>query len=574
MYFSQTVKVPDAQGKIVIRKKGSSTYVYYQTERVYNAQRKFNVPKRVVIGKLADENDRSRMFPNEKFHSLFPSIPVASLTAPLLRSNTLRAGSYIVFDKIIKEYQLDSLLGQIFGDSSGLILDLLCCIIVSEDNAGQYYPDYARNHPLFTKGMRVVSDPTVSRLLSGITDDQILTFLDEWNERQDHRQRIYISYDSTNKNTQAGDLDLAEFGHAKADKAAPIINISLAFDKTNRIPLFYEEYPGSVNDVSQLKYLIDKVRDYNYRDIGFILDRGYFSRKNIEYLDAMKFSFLMMVKGCRPLVSQLITENFGSFESERGCHIPGTEVYGKTVEHRLYNGDTLKRCFHICHSAMKMAAERSQLESMLERMAAELKKIEGKEYVVESPYTDFFNCHYREQGSKKIFLFATENQEAITAALKLCGYFCLISSEKMTVEDAYLLYRGRDVSEKLFRADKSFLGSKSMRVHYNEAASAKIFIEFMALIVRSRFYNLLKDEMRRLKVRRNYMTVPAAIRELEKIEMTRRNGTSYNLDYAMTKNQKTIAQAFGLSQDDIVHKAGEIAAELASHKEQAAENKD
>ncbi|OUO49049.1 transposase, partial [Desulfovibrio sp. An276] len=177
-------------------------------------------------------------------------------------------------------------------------------MIVSENNAGQYYPDYARNHPLFTKGMRVVSDSTVSRLLSEITDDQILTFLDGWNEGQDHRQRVYISYDSSNKNIQAGELELAEFGHAKDDKGVPIINISLVFDKNNRVPLFYEEYPGSINDVSQLQYLIDKVHSYRYRNIGFILDRGYFSRKNIEYMDAMNFSFLMMVKGCKQLVSQ------------------------------------------------------------------------------------------------------------------------------------------------------------------------------------------------------------------------------------------------------------------------------
>ena len=567
MYFWDPVSVPDAPGKIVTRKKGDTTYVYYETERVYNPEKRFNVPKRVVIGKLAVEGDISRMYPNSKFRTLFPEEPILSLAEPQLRSNTLRAGSFIVFDKIIRDYKLDELLRRIFGDSSGMLLDLMCYMIVSENNAGQYYPDYARNHPLFTKGMRVVSDSTVSRLLSGITDDQILTFLDDWNEHQDHRQRIYISYDSSNKNTQAGDLEFAEFGHAKEDQGVPIVNISLAFDKNNRVPLFYEEYPGSINDVSQLQYLIDKVHSYNYRYIGFILDRGYFSRKNIEYMDAMNFSFLMMVKGCKQLVSQLITENIGRFEAQRRYHISGTEIYGMTVKRKLYDEDTRNRYFHLCYSALKMASERSKIEIMLERMAVNLKKIEGKECIVGSPYTDYFNCHYKEEGDKKIFLFAQENQDAITTALKLCGYFCLISSEKMTAEEAYLLYRGRDVSEKLFCTDKSFLGSKSMRAHSNEVVSAKIFIEFLALIVRNRFYNILKDEIRRLNIRHNYMTVPAAIRELEKIEMTRRNGSLYKLDFALTKNQKAIAQAFGLSQDEILCKANEISSHLVELKE-------
>lgn len=568
MYFLDAVSVPDAPGKIVTRKKGGSTYVYYETERVYNPEKRFNVPKRVVIGKLAVEGDMSQMYPNAKFRTLFPGEPIPGLAEPQIRSNTLRAGSFIVFDKIIREYKLDELLRRIFGESSGMILDLMCYMIVSENNAGQYYPDYARNHPLFTKGMRVVSDSTVSRLLSEITDDQILTFLDGWNEGQDHRQRVYISYNSSNKNIQAGELELAEFGHAKDDKGVPIINISLVFDKNNRVPLFYEEYPGSINDVSQLQYLIDKVHSYRYRNIGFILDRGYFSRKNIEYMDAMNFSFLMMVKGCKQLVSQLITENIGNFEAQRHYHISGTEIYGMTVKRKLYDEDTRNRYFHLCYSALKMASERSKIEIMLERMAANLKKIEGKECIVGTPYTDYFNCHYKDEGSKKIFLFAQEDQDAITTALKLCGYFCLISSEKMTAEEAYLLYRGRDVSEKLLCTDKSFLGSKSMRAHSNEVVSAKIFIEFLALIVRNRFYNLLKDEIRRLNVRRNYMTVPASIRELEKIEMTRRNGSLYKLDFALTKTQKAIAQAFGLSQDDILCKVNEISSHLAELKEQ------
>ena len=41
------------------------------------------------------------------------------------------------------------------------------------------------------------------------------------------------------------------------------------------------------------------------------------------------------------------------------------------------------------------------------------------------------------------------------------------------------------------------------------------------------------------------MNVPKAIRELEKIEMVRRNN-SYRLDHAVTKKQKTILQFFGL----------------------------
>lgn len=92
----------------------------------------------------------------------------------------------------------------------------------------------------------------------------------------------------------------------------------------------------------------------------------------------------------------------------------------------------------------------------------------------------------------------------------------------MTAQEALIHYKGRDVSEKLFSAYKSFICSKSMRVQTVESLSAKIFIEFIALIVRNRIYNLLKETFLRMETCQNYMTVPAAIRELEKIEMVTR----------------------------------------------------
>ena len=157
-------------------------------------------------------------------------------------------------------------------------LDLATYSIVTEGNAGQYYPDYAYSHPLFTDRMKIYSDSKVSEFLNTITENQSIGFLNEWNISRDHRERIYISYDSTNKNCQAGDIDVVEFGHAKDDQGEPVFNYSVAYDRNNREPLFYEEYPGSIVDVSQLQYMIEKAGSYGYRQIGFILDRGYFSK--------------------------------------------------------------------------------------------------------------------------------------------------------------------------------------------------------------------------------------------------------------------------------------------------------
>lgn len=86
--------------------------------------------------------------------------------------------------------------------------------------------------------------------------------------------------------------------------------------------------------------------------------------------------------------------------------------------------------------------------------------------------------------------------------------------------------------------------------------STKIFVEFIALIVWKRIYNLFKETMLRLQTGMNYINVPKAIRELEKIEMVRWNNGCYRLEHAVTKKQKTLLSFFGLADTDVFHPAG------------------
>ena len=134
----------------------------------------------------------------------------------------------------------------------------------------------------------------------------------------------------------------------------------------------------------------------------------------------------------------------------------------------------------------------------------------------------------------------------------------------MTASRALVQYKGRDISEKLFRSDKTFIGSRSERVQSSQSMSSKIFIEFVALIVRNRIYNLLKEQMLRMESKQKYMTVPAALRELEKIEMIRRNGNKYKLDHAVTKTQKIILSSFGLDESNVSDSAETISKLLAT----------
>jgi len=560
MYLNTAVKIPVVKGKIITKKKGGATYILYQYGSEYNPEKRYAVPQRAIVGKVSDA-DPTLMFPNEKFQTYFPDVALSDKLPYAYRSCCLRIGSYIIIQKVLDEYKLQPMLYKRFGKDTGLILDLVAYLVVEEDNVGQYYPDFAFSHPLFSEKMTIYSDTKVCRLLKSMTKDQFIGFLDDWNENRDHKSRIYISYDSTNKNSEAGDIDIVEFGKAKDDKGLPVFNLSIAMDKTNRVPLFYEEYPGSITDVSQFTFMVDKVIEYGYKKIGFILDRGYFSKENIKYINDNGYTFIIMCKGCKALVSSLVLENRDTFETNREASIRSYKVYGTTVTARLYEDDTQDRYFHIYYNPSKQAAEREQLEQKIDKYRQFLEKNLNTDVKFGKTYHEYFHLHYNKKG---IFVGADERSDVIERELKLCGYFCIITSENMTASQALIQYKGRDISEKLFRDDKTFIGSRSERVQSSQSISSKIFIEFVALIVRNRIYNLLKEQMVQMESRRKYMTVPAAIRELEKIEMVRRYGGSYKLDHAVTRTQKIILSSFGLDETSIGKSAEEISKLLAT----------
>lgn len=561
MYLDCKVKIPEPRNKITVKTINGTPYVYFETGRTYKKEKQFNDPKRTCIGKQIKDHPEF-MQPNDKFLRYFPK-DLLPTEKESFRSGCLHVGAYLVIRKIIAEYKLDVMIAKIIGRDAGLFIDLAAYSIITEDNAGQYYPDYAYNHPLFTSDMRIYSDSKVSDFLHEVTTDQRIRFLNEWNAGRDHREKIYITYDSTNKNCQAGEIDMVEYGHPKDDQGKGIFNYSVAYDKNNAAPLFYESYPGSIVDISQLQYTLMKAKGYGYRHVGFILDRGYFSKGNIHFMDENGYDFVIMVKGMKKLVSEVIMEVKGTFEEDRRCSIRSYGVSGTTVKRRLYADDKQERYIHIYYDDSKKAKEREDFEQKIDHIGKKLKECRGLPVHFGGDVVKYFDLVYwHEKLADEKFMSGIEKTEVINREIQLCGYFSIVTSEKMTASEALDLYKSRDSSEKLFRGDKSYLGARAERVYSNESVDTKIFIEFVATIIRNKIYTLLKAEAGRMDKRPNYMTVPAAIKELEKIEILRGADNAYVLDHAVTATQKNILKAFGMTASNVQAQVNDLSSDL------------
>ena len=475
------------------------------------------------------------------------------------RADSLIIGPYAVVKAINNDYGLrDCLVTAIGEDKADFTIDIATYLIVTEGNQAQHYPAYAWDHSLFTKNMRIYSDSTISRHLRTITQGTISDFFKSWNVGVAKDKKINISYDSTNKNTQAGDLEFAEFGHAKTDKGTKIINTAIAYDPENKLPLFYEAYPGSIPDVSQLTFAIDMAYDLGYENLRFIIDRGYFSLANINYLDEKGYDFVLMVKGFKTLVAPMIQDKIGTFEKKIANQISG-DLFGITV-HEEFCGK--QRYFHIYHSLSTGGQTAQNFLDNIDAMERTLTKHVNRKFAPTAEHSKFFNLNISK--TKGDLISFSRNEKSIEEHLGLCGYFAIVTSEPMDAKTAYKIYSNRDGSEKLFCFGKSFIGGNSYRIHSNAALCGKMFIEFIALILRSRMYSLLKDELLSQGKSCKYLNVPAAIRELEKIRITRAPNGSYRLLYGLTKAQKQILSVFGISIQDLIKTSTDVSNILAA----------
>lgn len=428
MYYDFLVDIPYDKGKVykVFRKARNATYIELELASSYLREKQYAVTKRAQIGKLSSDNE-NKMNPNENYFRLFPDAVVPEFREGAYRSCCLKIGAYMVIKKVVDCYGLDDLLKGVIDDRTGLFLDLDAFLIITEDNAAQYYPDFAFSHPLFSSGMRIYSDSAISRFLKEITIEQRMQFLNEWNSMMDHRQRIYVSYDSSNINCQAGDIDLVEHGHAKLDAGLPVINKAIAFDKTNSVPLFYEEYSGSIIDISQFEHMISKVVAYGYKHMTFILDRGYFSKDNITCLESRGYEFIIMVKGMKDLVSSIVESKRGSFETSQSYSIRSYKAYGTTVVSHLFADDAKDRYLHIYFNPLRQAKEREKLEARLETMEKIIKANIGNFVTIGSGYKDYFDFFFNNDGRLQMY---RKKDDVMLKQLGLCGYFVIATSAK------------------------------------------------------------------------------------------------------------------------------------------------
>ncbi len=453
-------------------------------------------------------------------------------------------------------------MSDLLGEQSGLFLDLAVCSILTRNSAVKAYGDYAWSHPLFARDPVPCSREDAARFLQELPATLGAQFLKCWNQQREPETRIYISYDSIGKHSQAGDIAFTREEPEAQTRANSVLNYLVAYDKTNGLPLFYELHPDSNVDVRQFQADLETAASYGYRHIGFIMDRGYFSSENIRYMDRARYPIVIMMNGMKDLVSDLVLECRGTFEEKIQNRIGNYHVSGTTVTRKLFPEDRIPRYFHIFFSDRRRAEERRKIEDNVFRCMDVLREREGEQgYRCPEEYLHYFNPIYEGEGDSQIFVHGEKRDSVIDEEIRLSGYFVIITSDKMTAEEALRLYKGRDVFKDLVSSHWS-PGTRQNSEPDPAAVSNAMFLDFVALILRTIFFSLLKDQMGKLKKHRGNISVPTALKQLDLITASRQPDGNYRLKNPLSANQKVILEAFGLSEEQLTQAVAELSESL------------
>ncbi len=73
-------------------------------------------------------------------------------------------------------------------------------------------------------------------------------------------------------------------GRNKEDDRLPQINLALLFGEDSGLPFYYRKLPGNITDVTIIKQLMAEFDVLGYSKVKIVLDRGFYSKKNINEL--------------------------------------------------------------------------------------------------------------------------------------------------------------------------------------------------------------------------------------------------------------------------------------------------
>jgi hypothetical protein len=409
----------------------------------------------------------------------------------------------------------------------------LACYLIASDKPVMYCDDWLEGNEWMDVGS--MSSQRVSDLLTDFGEAEKSIFHREWCRHI--REAEYIALDITSVSSYSHGIADCEWGHNRDNERLPQINLCMLFGEKSKLPIYQTGYSGSLGDVSTLEATMSEFSALlGTNETMIVMDKGFFSTKNVNMLLKKEVRFLIAASFASGFAKQQVASEQKDIDRlENVILTSGAPVRG-ICKLRAWGKEGKKIHTHIYFNPEKALKERNNLFDRIARLK-EIAAADPKNKTYEKEIRHYLIVRKSEKANGYT---VNVREDVIANELETVGWLVLISNHIENPQEAYDIYRMKDVVEKGFWRYKNNLGLDRLRVHGNERMRNKTFVSFVALILASHIRNIMK-------ARQLYKTMT-----FDKLFLTLAKLKSVTIDgqrflRPLTKQQKDLFKAFDIS---------------------------
>ena len=511
-------------GTTVHRKKNGAAYVY-SVENYWDKEKKAPRNRQVCLGRLDEET--GAIIPSKRMkQAKDDAVPEAGP-----RANVKVYGPYLLLNKLAEDIGLSSALKKSFPNTHEKILSL-AFFVAQKGLALSRCEAWSENHqhPM----NQLISSQRVSELLKEMAESERLHFLSIWLKRLSEND--LLCYDITSISSYATANEYVRWGYNRDGESLPQINLAVLYGQRSGLPAYYRRLPGNISDVKTLQSTMDTLDFLGETKLHFILDRGFYSEKNVDALLGKRYHFALAIPAGRLWVRNIIDLYYDQVVSPERYKQTGENEALFMVSHLHRWGE--RRCYlHLYYNAVRAAEDFDNLTQKLIMCKEELEKEDLRE-----AHKELYERFFIVKRTPKRGLSVIYNDAEIQKYRKrYAGFFCILTNVKMDSAELLDIYRGKEVVENCFDDLKNGLDMRRLRTHSSQTMDSRLFIQFLALVLISRIRMVTKEcpDLRYKTVR----DIMEAMESLVRITYSGRYGCSLS---EISPIQQKIIDSFGL----------------------------
>ena len=520
-------------------KKNGVTYVYESTG-YWNKEKQQARNKRKCIGKL--DPVTGELIPSKKYAETLEALS-SKKTGPIPTVESKRRfyGATYLFDAIGEKLGITTDLKQCFPESYKQILSIAYYLVMEDRNPLSRFPKWALTHVHpYTKN---IPSQRSSELFGLIEEDAKQRFFLLQVERRIGEG--FLAYDTTSISSYSKSLKQVKYGKNKDHDHLPQINLALLFGETSGLPVYYRKLPGNIADVKTIQNLLADIDFLQLGKVKLVMDRGFYSEKNINALCQKHYKFLIGSKTSLKFVQKQLDEVRDTMVSRPHYSSKHALYYDSYMMDWKYSetkrtGEVIKSnkriYLHLYYNDQKATDDKIAFNKLLDNLEEEL--LSGNK---KSENEKLYERYYEIKETPVRGVSLVPKQKAIEKTEKDYGYFNLLSNGIKDPLDAIEIYRSKDMIEKAFGNLKERLNMRRTSVSSEENLEGKLFVQFIALI----YLSYIKKAMSEHQLFKNY-TLQELLDELDIIERYERPGHKHSIG-EMTKKQMDLYKCLGVN---------------------------